>query len=78
VDDLPPAVDIDKSFASYHSKTEVQGNVLHYTRVYEVKQLTITVDQMDDLRKFYRIVATDERSTAVLKPSPSAQGAASH
>ena len=69
VDDLPPAVDVDDSFASYHSKTELQGNILHYSRVYEIKQLTIPMDQMEDLRKFYRIVATDERSTAVLKPS---------
>jgi hypothetical protein len=69
VDDLPPAVDFDNSFASYHSRTEVKGNVLHYSRVYEVKQVTIPVDQMEDLRKFYRIVAGDERSTAVLKPA---------
>ena len=26
VDDLPPPVDADYSFASYHSKTEVKGN----------------------------------------------------
>jgi len=72
VDDLPPPVDLDKPFASYHSKTEVKGHTLHYSRTYEVKQLTIPLDQMDDLRKFYRIVAGDERSTAVLKPSSSA------
>jgi hypothetical protein len=69
VDDLPPAVDIDNSFASYHSKTEVKGNVLHYSRVYEVKQVTIPIEQMEDLKKFYRIIAGDERNTAVLKPS---------
>jgi hypothetical protein len=69
VDDLPPQVDVDNSFASYHSKTEVKGNVLSYTRTYEVKELTIPVDQMEGLRKFYRIVAGDERSTAVLKPT---------
>ncbi len=77
VDDLPAPVDVDKSFASYHSKTEVKGNTLHYSRTYEVKQLTIPVDQMEDLRKFYRIVASDERSTAVLKPSPNAQAGGS-
>jgi hypothetical protein len=75
VDDLPAPVDVDNSFASYHSKTEVKGNVLHYSRVYEIKQLTIPVDQMEDLRKFYRIVAGDERNTAVLKPAPTAQAA---
>lgn len=76
VDDLPAPVDVDKSFASYHSKTEVKGNTLHYSRTYEVKQLTIPVDQMEDLRKFYRIVASDERSTAV-QPSPNAQAGGS-
>jgi hypothetical protein len=68
VDDLPPPVDVEKSFASYHSRTELKGNTLHYTRVLEVKQLTVPLDQIDDLRTFYRIVATDERNNAVLKP----------
>jgi len=27
------------------------------------------VNKADDLKRFYRIVATDERNTAVLKPS---------
>lgn len=69
VDDLPVPVDVDNTFVSYHSKTELKGNVLHYSRIYEIKQVTIPIDQMDTLRKFYRIVAGDERSTAVLKPS---------
>jgi hypothetical protein len=77
VDDLPAPVDLDNNFASYHSKTELRGNTLHYARVYEVKQLTIPMDQMEDFRKFNRIVAGDERSTAVLKPSANSQ-AASH
>jgi hypothetical protein len=27
------------------------------------------MDKMEDLKKFYRIIASDERNTAVLKPS---------
>ncbi len=38
VDDLPPAVNADYSFASYHSKTEVNGNTLKYTRTFEVNR----------------------------------------
>jgi Domain of Unknown Function with PDB structure (DUF3857) len=68
VDDVPPAVDAEYSFASYHSKTEVKGNVISYTRTFEVKELSVPVNQADDLRKFYRIIASDERNTAVLKP----------
>ena len=67
VDDLPPAVDADYSFASYHSKTEVTGNVIHYKRTYEVKELSVPASRSEELRKFYRIIASDERNTVVLK-----------
>ena len=70
VDDLPPPVDADYGFASYHSKTVVNGNVVGYTRTFEVKELSVPVDQAEDLRKFYRIIAGDERNTVVLKASP--------
>ncbi len=70
VDDIPPAVDADYGFASYHSKTVVTGNVVDYTRTFEVKELSVPVNKADQLRKFYRIIATDERNTVVLKPSP--------
>ena len=69
VDDLPPPVDMDYSFASYHSKTEASGNKLKYTRTFEIKELSVPMSKMDDLRKFYRVIAGDERNTAVLKPS---------
>jgi hypothetical protein len=68
VDDLPPPVDVDYGFASYHSKTEAAGNVLKYTRTFEIKELSVPLNKMDDLKKFYRIIASDERNTAVLKP----------
>lgn len=67
VDDIPPAVDADYSFASYHAKTEVNGNLIHYSRTLEVKELTVPVSHADDLKKFYRIIAGDERNTVVLK-----------
>jgi len=70
VDDVPPAVDADYGFASYHSKTVVNGNVVGYTRTFEVKELSVPVSQADDLKKFYRIIAGDERNTVVLKPAP--------
>ena len=69
VDDLPPAANADYPFASYHSKTEVEGNVLRYTRSVEVKQLAVPLDKMADLKKFYQIINGDERNTAVLKPA---------
>src|SRR5207253_11246561 len=67
VDDLPLPVNADYSFASYHSKTEVNGNTLKYTRTFEVKELSLTVSKVECLKKLYRIIDSDERSTAVLR-----------
>jgi len=69
VDDIPPAVDADYGFASYHAKTEVNGNLIHYSRTLEVKELSVPVARADELKKFYRIIAGDERNTVVLKTS---------
>ena len=69
VDDLPPPVDVDFSFASYHSKTAVSGNAIRYGRTFEVKELSVPVSKAEELKKFYRIIASDERNTVVLKPA---------
>jgi hypothetical protein len=69
VDDLPAPVDADYSFASYHSKAEVQGNLLKYTRTFEVKEVSIPLGKIEELKKLYRTIAGDERNVAVLKPS---------
>jgi hypothetical protein len=43
--------------------------MLHYTRALEIKELSVPVSKMDELKKFYRMIAADERNTAVLKPA---------
>jgi hypothetical protein len=43
--------------------------MLHYARALEIKELSVPVSKMDDLKKFYRMIAADERNTAVLKPA---------
>lgn len=68
VDDVPAPMDLDYSFASYHSKTEVQGNALRYMRTFEIKELNVPMNKLDELRKLYRAINGDERNTAVLKP----------
>jgi hypothetical protein len=73
VDEFPAAVDADYGFASYHSKTEVKGNLIHYTRTIEVKDLSVPLAKVDDLKKLYRIIAGDERNTVVLKPGAGPQ-----
>lgn len=69
VDDLPPPIHAEYSFASYESKTETSGNVLRYTRTFEVKETSVPLSKVEDLKKLYRIIASDERNTAVLKPA---------
>jgi hypothetical protein len=71
VEELPPPVDIDDGFASYHSKSEYSGRTLKYTRTLEIKELSVPASKADVLKQFYRDIATDERNFAVLKhPTP--------
>ena len=67
VEELPPPIDADYGFGSYHAKTEVNGNLIHYSRTFEMKELSVPVSRADDLKMFYRIIAGDERNTIVLK-----------
>jgi hypothetical protein len=69
VDELPPPVNADYSFASYHSKAEVTGKTLKYTRTFEIKELSVPVNKVEELKKFYRTIAGDERNNAILKHS---------
>jgi hypothetical protein len=69
VDEMPPAVDVDDGFASYHSKTEEVGHVLRYTRTFEIRDVTVPVGSADKLRELYRIIYGDQRAMAVLKSS---------
>jgi len=67
VDDVPDPVDAEYTFASYHSKTEIEGSLIRYTRTFEVKELSVPINRAEELRQFYRSIAKDERSTVVLK-----------
>ncbi len=68
VDDLPAPADVDYSFASYHSKAEMKESLLIYTRSFEIKELSVPVEKLGQLKILYRAIGSDERSTAVLKP----------
>jgi hypothetical protein len=69
VDDVPVPVAMDYDFASYHSKTEIDGNMIRYNRTFVVKELSVPASRAEELRKFYRTIASDERSTVVMKPA---------
>jgi hypothetical protein len=67
VDELPDPVKADFGFASYESKTELHGRVLHYTRTYTIRQVQIPAEKYGDLQKLSSLIAADEDSRAVLK-----------
>ncbi|MGO9271066.1 MAG: DUF3857 domain-containing transglutaminase family protein [Terriglobia bacterium] len=67
VDELPPEVNADTGIAKYRSQTKVTGNVLNYTRLYQVNDVLVPAARLGELGKFYRQVVADEGSSAVLK-----------
>jgi len=59
------------SFGSYHSKTKAAAGTIRCAGTFETKEFTVPVSKADDLRKFYRIIAGDERNSGILGPSAS-------
>lgn len=67
VDETPDPVNVDMGFAAYQSSSTVKDNVLHYTRTYTVRQITLPADKYGDVQKLARIIGEDEQARAVLK-----------
>jgi hypothetical protein len=66
VEDVPAPTKSESDFASYTSQVKVDGNVIHYTRTYQVNQVLVPLDKLPELKKFNRQVAADERASVVL------------
>jgi hypothetical protein len=67
VDEIPDPVKLDLGFASYESSSTVKDNVLHYTRTYTVREVTLSADKYPDVQKLAGVIAADEQRSAVLK-----------
>jgi len=65
-ENLPPPVNLERSFGAYHSKTEFVGRTLRYTRTFEIRSVSVPVAQAGELKEFYRVILNDERMSAVL------------
>ena len=66
-DGLPKPVQADCEYAMYKSETTFADGVLHYKRTFEVKDVTVPVDKLPEIRAFLQQVAADQSSAAVLK-----------
>lgn len=67
VDEIPNPIKLDLGFASYESSSTVKDNVLHYTRTYTVREVTLPADKYSDVQKLAGVIAADEQNSAVLK-----------
>ena len=67
VDELPDPVKIDVGFASYVSSTELHGRVLHYSRTYTVRQVTVPATKYPEVQQLAAAIAADEDNQAILK-----------
>ena len=67
VDELPPPVNLDYDFASYHSATKLVGHTLQYRRSFEIHDLSLPLEKAPDLRNFYRAIDADEHAAVVLR-----------
>jgi transglutaminase-like putative cysteine protease len=67
VDELPQPVQVDCAYGTYKSEVQVTGNILHYKRTYEIKEVMVPTQKLDEVKNFLHQIATDERSSAVLR-----------
>ena len=67
IDEIPDPIKLDLGFASYESSSNVKDNILHYTRTYTVREVTLPADKYSDVQKLAGVIAADEQNNAVLK-----------
>jgi len=67
MDELPKAVHFEHAFATYKSETQSGEHALHYIRTYELTDVRVPVEKLEDLKKFFRDVADDEYAYSILK-----------
>jgi hypothetical protein len=65
-EELPEPVNLETDFVTYHSRIQVDDRTIRYTRSFEIKQLSVPVDKVEELRKFFRAVKNDENRSVVL------------
>ena len=66
-DEIPEPISLDLGFAAYQSSTKVDGNALHYTRTYTVRDVTLPADRYADVQHLAEVIHNDEQNRAVLK-----------
>lgn len=66
-DELPSPAKVSSAGTTYTSETKMEGNILAYKRKYEVNNVMVPLDKIPDLNSATRVIAMDERTSAVFK-----------
>jgi transglutaminase-like putative cysteine protease len=67
VDELPKPVLAECAYGTYKSEVQVADNILHYKRTYEIRDVVVPTQKLDEVRDFFHQIAADEKSSAVLR-----------
>jgi transglutaminase-like putative cysteine protease len=67
VDELPKPVKAECAYGSYKSEMRVEGNVLHYQRMYEITDVIVPTQKLDEVKDFFHQIAADEHASAILR-----------
>jgi transglutaminase-like putative cysteine protease len=69
LDGVPPPVQLECPYGSYHSEIKVADGVLHYRRTYEIKDTEVPTEKLPEIRTFLKQIAADQESSALLRPA---------
>jgi hypothetical protein len=67
VDELPKPVLAECPYGTYKSEVQVADKILHYKRTYEIRDVVVPTQKLDEVRDFFHQIAADEKSSAVLR-----------
>jgi hypothetical protein len=69
VDELPQPVKAECAYGTYKSEVKMDGNKLHYKRTYEINDVMVPTQKLNEVRDFFHQIAVDEGSSAILRRS---------
>jgi hypothetical protein len=67
LDELPPTASASCEYASYRREIQVKGDKLHYQRTYEVKDIVVPAEKLDEVKPFLEQMAAGDNASAVLR-----------
>jgi hypothetical protein len=73
LDNVPPVVQAECPYGTYHSEVTVSDGVLHYHRTYELKDVEVPTEKLPEIKNFLRQIAADQEASALLRratPAP--------